>query len=129
MLRVYKRHLAALFLGLRRHMKGQRSLTGGFRSVDLHNAAPGQTAYAQRHVQGQGTGGDHVHLQIILVAKTHNGALAVHFFDLAHGRFNGPLPILRRCGTGHGGFLFCHTFFLPILIFYLNARFGPFYSL
>ena len=112
-------------------------LVDGFHQIGNSNviisrglgSSAGQTAHAQRHVQGQGTGGDHIHLQIILVAKTHNGALAVHFLDLAHSSLNGPLLVLRRRGGGNRRFLFCHTFFLPILIFYLNARFGPFYSL
>ena len=126
---VHKGHLAALFLGFRRHMERQRGLAGGFRPIDLHDPPTGQTAHAQRHIQRQGTCGDHIHLQIILIAKAHNGALAVHFLNLAHGRLDGPLFILRRSRRRQGRFLFCHMLFLPILIFYLYARSGRSYSL
>ena len=59
---VYKGHLAAHLLGLRQHMEGQRGLTGGLRSVDLHDTAPGQAADAQRQIQRQRSGGDSLHV-------------------------------------------------------------------
>ena len=50
---VHKGNLAALFLGLRRHMEGKGRLTRGLRPVDLHNAPSRQSAHAQRHIQRQ----------------------------------------------------------------------------
>ena len=50
-LRVYKRHLAALFLGLRRHMEGKGRLTGGLRPVDLDHTALRKAAQSQGNIQ------------------------------------------------------------------------------
>ena len=94
MLRVYKRHLAALFLGLRRHMKGQRSLTGGFRSVDFHDASAGEPAHAQGAVNEKVAGGDDVHFHFGVVAKTHDGVFTEVFLNLGQGK----VKVALACG-------------------------------
>ncbi len=53
MFRIDKRGQPAVFLGFGHTMQRQRGLTGTFRSVDLDDAAFGQTANAQRDIQAQ----------------------------------------------------------------------------
>ena len=60
---VDERHLAARLLRLRQDVQGQRRFAGGLRAVDLHDAAPGQAADAERQVQRQRAGGDGLHVQ------------------------------------------------------------------
>ena len=105
MLGVHEGHLAAHLLRLGQHVQGQCGLTGGLRPVDLHDTAPGQTADAQRQVQGQGAGGDSLHVQGALCAVTHDRALSVHLLDLLHGRFQR----LFLVGDHRGG---CQSFLL-----------------
>ena len=45
-------------LGVGHRMQGDGGLTRGFRAVDLDDAAARQPADAQRHVEGDGAGGD-----------------------------------------------------------------------
>ena len=78
---------SASFLNLSHHMKGNRRLTGRFRSVDLHDASFGNTALSERNVKAQRSGGNslHVHIRTVL-AKTHDRALAVLLLNLAQCR-------------------------------------------
>ena len=108
-LRVHKGYLAAHFLGLGQHVQCQRGLTGGLRSVDLHNTAPGQAADTQRQIQRQGAGGDGLHVHRALRAVAHDRPLAVHLLDLLHGRLQRLLFVgYHRCRGDR--FLFdCHS--------------------
>ena len=81
------RHAAGL-LGLGHAVQGDGGLTGGFRSVDLHDAAAGQTSNAQRHIQIQTAGGND--LQVLVghgVGELHDGALAVGLVQLCQRAF------------------------------------------
>ncbi len=112
-LRVHEGHLASLLLGLGHHMEGQGGLAGGLRPVDLDDAPLGEPADAKSHVQGQGACGDDLHIQGRPVPQAHNGALAVHFFNLAHGAVDGFFLVRRRSRGGQGRFILCHADFLP----------------
>ncbi|MPM97659.1 hypothetical protein SDC9_144836 [bioreactor metagenome] len=119
MLRVHKCRLAAFFLRLSHHMEGQSGLAGGFRPVNLNNAAPGNAPDPQRQIQRQRPGGDGVDLKIRPVPQTHDGPLTIGFFNLRNGGLDGLLLIRRRLRflvrqRGRGRFIFCHAFFLLI---------------
>lgn len=105
---VHKGHLAAQLLGLGQNVQGQGGLTGGLRPVDLDDAPPGHAADAQGQVQGQGAGGDGLHVGLGVFAVSHDGALAVHLLDLLHGRLQGLFFVGTRRDCG-GRILFrCH---------------------
>ena len=96
-------------------MKGQGGLTGSLRPVDLYNTAPGDAADAQSQVQGQGAGGQGLHIDGDIVAKAHDGALAIVFLDLGDGGFQGFLLIADGGSHHSGDFLFLsHLQFLTI---------------
>ena len=111
MLGVHKGHLTAHFLGLGQHVQRQRGLTGGFRAVDLHHAATGQTADAQRQIQRQRTGGDGLYVGHVAVAIAHDGALAIHLLNLLHGGLDG-FFLIGAGGRGRRFLLRCHGKFL-----------------
>ena len=118
---VDERDLAARLLRLREDVQGERRFAGGLGAVDLHDAALGQSADAEREVERQRAGGDGLHVRGLLVAAAHDGALAVELFDLCHRRFDGALLV----GVGRGGrrlshFLCCHWFILLFLLLYLK---------
>ena len=102
MLGVHKGHLAALFLGLRRHMEGQgRSYR---RTLARRSPRCALGAGRPRPAPRPGTSepvGITSTCKLFWSAKAHNGTLAVHFLDLAHSGLNGPLLVLRRRGGGH----------------------------
>ena len=105
---IHKGHLTAQLLGLGQNVQGQGGLTGGLRSVDLDDAAAGHAADAQGQVQGQGAGGDGLHVGLGVFAVAHDGALAVHLLDLLHGRLQGLFFVGTRRDCG-GRILFrCH---------------------
>ena len=108
MLGVDKGHLAAPLLSLGHHMEGQGGLTGGFRSIDLNDTAPGHTSDAQSQVQGQGAGGDGLHHHVHILSQTHNGALAVGPLDLGHGGLQRFLLIRGGSGALHHRLFGCH---------------------
>ncbi len=80
--RVDEGGFAAEFLCFCDGVQSEGSLTGGLRSVDLDNAAPGKSADAGGGVEGEGAGGDGLHVQVLAVSETHDGAFAVGAFDL-----------------------------------------------
>ena len=77
-------------------MQGDGGLAGGFGAVDLYDASPGHAADAQGHVQRHGTGGDSLHLHGHIFTQTHDGPLAVLFFQLLQGSLQGFLLIHKR---------------------------------
>ena len=83
MLRIHKRTGFSSLLGLGNHLQGQRGFTRAFRAVDLTDTTIRQTAYSQRHIQAQGTGGYRRDRFPGLVAHLHDSALAELAFDLA----------------------------------------------
>ena len=86
--RVDERRLAAKLLRFGNYMQRQRRLTTRFRPINLDYAAARESAHAQRRVQRQASGRDHVHRhQYILVAQPHDRALAIRLFNLQYRRF------------------------------------------
>ena len=86
MLGVDERRHAAFALGVGHHMQRQRGLARGLRAVDLHDAPLGQASDAQRHVQCQRTGGDHLHVLRGLVPQAHGRTLAEVLLHLRQRR-------------------------------------------
>ena len=106
---VDERDLAARLLRLREHMQRQRRLTGGFRSVDLDDAALGQSADAERKVERKRAGGNGLHIAHGIVAKAHDRALAIGALDLLHRGLDRPLLVVsHRRGCLRLSF-FCHV--------------------
>ena len=74
---------AAALLRLGDDMQRERGLAGGFRPVDLDDAAARQSANAERDVEPERAGGDGLDLDRLLVlAEPHDGALAAIPLDL-----------------------------------------------
>src|SRR5262249_36233321 len=73
----------ALLLHFGDRMQREGRLAGGFRTVDLHDAAAGVTADAQRDVEAQRSRRNrgHVLREGLLVAETHDRTLAELLFD------------------------------------------------
>ncbi len=84
MLRVDDGRDAAVALAFRDGMDGQGGLTAALRTVDLHHAAFGIAAHAEREVQSDGARGDHLHLLDGVIAHPHHRALAEGFLHLVH---------------------------------------------
>ena len=124
---VHEGHLTAHLLGLGQHMKGQRGLTGGFRAVDLHHAATGQAADAQRQIQRQRTGGDGLHIGHVAVAIAHDGALAIHLLDLLHSGLD-RFFLIRVGGRCRRSLLLrCHrfsSFYLSVIRYQIRFHEG-----
>ena len=66
-------------------MEGQRRLAPGFGSIDLDDAAPRDPADTERQIQSERSGRDGPDLLDVVLAKTHDGALAELPLDLRHG--------------------------------------------
>jgi hypothetical protein len=67
---------AALFLGLGDDAETEGGLAGGFRAVDLDDAALREAADAEGEVHGEGAGGERLDLHLGVAAEAHDGALA-----------------------------------------------------
>ena len=90
MLGIDERALPALFLHFGDDLQGERGLAGGFRAVDFNHPPARQAAYAERDIQPERTGGDHLNvLNHLALAQAHDGALAKLFFDLSQGHLQG----------------------------------------
>ena len=69
------------------HVQGQGGLTGRLGAEDLYDAAAGYAPDAQRDVQPDGSGGNHLDVLLHLpVAQCHDRTLAEVLFDLIHCR-------------------------------------------
>ena len=113
-LHVDKGGVAPHLLSLGDAVQGQGGLTGRLGPVDLHNAPPGQAPNAQGQIQGKAAGGHGLHVQGRVLPQAHDGPLAVLFFDLGQGSFQGLGLLVGTGGAGaHRGFvLFRHGSFL-----------------
>ena len=102
MLGVDKGADAAVFLALGDGFQTQGGFTGRLGAKNFDNTATRQTADAQRQVQPQRTGGNHLQV-FLLVAAVHfnDGAFAEILFNLLQSRLQG-------FASGKG-FLFCHN--------------------
>src|SRR5690606_21022253 len=78
---------AALALGFRRHMEGERGLARAFRAEHLDAAAARQAADAEGDVETEGArGNDLRRLHRTALAHAHHGALAERPLDLTESR-------------------------------------------
>ena len=102
-LRVDERRDAARLLRVGDRVEGDRRLARGLRAVDLDDAAARQTADAERDVERDRPGRDHLDGRTDVVAEAHHRALAVALLDLAHHRGEGLVLVLflHRCHVGH----------------------------
>src|SRR4051812_9362402 len=82
MLHVYIGADAALFLGLCNAVQRNGGLTGGFRSVDFRDAAAWNSAYAQRHIEGDRACGDGVDVQSLGMSKSYDAPFAELLLDV-----------------------------------------------
>ena len=87
MLDVDERGITAHLLPFRDAVQRERRLTGGFRPVDLDDSAARQAADAERKIQRKRARGDGLHLQRVVLAEPHHGALAELLLDLRQRRF------------------------------------------
>ncbi len=74
---------------------GGQALTAAFRSVDLDDTAARQAAEAQRHVQRDRAGRDHLDRHPRLLTEAHDRALAELPLDLEESGIQGLLPVAR----------------------------------
>ena len=85
---------AAALLRLGDDVQRERGLAGGFRPVDLDDAAARQAADAKRDVEAERARGDGLDLHRLLVlAEAHDGALAAIPLDLRDRSFERLLPV------------------------------------
>ena len=82
-LRVDKRGRTAHFLRLCHAVQRNCGLTGGLRSVDLHNTAARQAADTKREIQADRPGRDMVDVHAGVFAQAHDRSLAELALDLA----------------------------------------------
>ena len=97
---------AAGRLGAGHRVEGDRRLSGGLRTIDLHDPAARQPAQAEGHVEGDRPRGDHLERGTRLVAQSHDRALAELLLHLCERGVEGLLavctshccvPFSRRC--------------------------------
>ena len=88
---------AALALGVGHGVQRDGGLTGGFRAVDLDDAAAGQAANSEGHVQRDGAGGDDLDGRTDFVAQAHDRAFAELLVNLGK-RCVERLLAIRGCG-------------------------------
>ncbi len=85
---------AAALLRFGDHMQRQRRLARAFRAVNLDHPAARQTADAERDVEPERAGRDHVDVRGGLArAELHDRALAEGALDLAERRVQSPLSV------------------------------------
>ena len=111
MFRVHEGNLSPPLLSLSQNVQGQRGFAGGLRAVNLNDSSLGHSADAQGSIQGQGAGGNRLHVHLGPVAQAHNGALAEALVDLCQSS----LQCLFLIGGGGGGFISglfrCHNLY------------------
>lgn len=82
-LRVDEGRDAARALGIGHRVQGDRGLTRGLGAVDLHDPAARQAADAERHVQRDRAGRDHLDGGSGVIAQAHHRPLAELPLDLS----------------------------------------------
>ena len=86
---------AALLLHVGDRVERECRLSGRLRAVDLDDAAARESADAERDVEGDRSGGDHLDRSALVAAQSHDRALSELPVDLGEGRFEGLLAV---CG-------------------------------
>ena len=103
---------AAELLGFGDDVLADGGLAGGFRAVDLGDAAARDAADAEGDVQREGAGGDGFDRHVVGFAQAHDRAVAVALGDIAEGFIQGDLAggVFGFVGLhrGHGGGFFGH---------------------
>src|SRR5919202_4423093 len=98
---VYEGGEAAGPLGLGDDVQGEGGLAAGLGAVDLDDAAPGDAAHAEGHVEGEGAGGDGGDPPRPAVAHAHDRALAELSLHLRNGGVYRPMPVVRHPKIAH----------------------------
>jgi hypothetical protein len=81
--RVDERRRAADLLHLCNHLQRERGLARRLRTIDFHDTATRQAADAERNVQSERTGGDHLNVfDRLTCAEPHDRPFAELLFDL-----------------------------------------------
>jgi len=93
-LRVDEGRQPAHLLGLGDDVQRERRLAARLGAVDLDDAPAGDAAHAEGHVEAQRPRGDHGHVDDLLAAEAHDGALAELALDLGDGKLYRFLPVL-----------------------------------
>lgn len=106
---IHEGNLAAHLLCLGQDVQGQGGLTGGLGAIDLDDTALGHAADAESGIQGQGAGGDGLHIHFGLVAQTHDRALAEALLDLGNGGVQCFFLVACRGGCLIGTGFLCHS--------------------
>src|SRR5579875_3136463 len=86
-------------LRVRDGMQRHRRFPGGFRAVYLHDAPAREAAEAERDVQRDRPGGDHLDGDMPLLAEPNDRALAELPLDLEQSRLKGLIPVAGPVGT------------------------------
>jgi len=94
---------AAATLHLRDDRQRERGLAGGFRPVDLDDAAFRQATDAERDVEPKRARGDDFDVVAVGVAKAHDRALAELLLDLAERCDQGLLAVFFHCVARESG--------------------------
>jgi hypothetical protein len=74
-------------------VQGERGLTRRLGTVDLDDPAAGKPADAERDIQRDRSGGDHLDGGAVVAAQPHDRALSELPVDLGEGRFEGLLAV------------------------------------
>ena len=102
---VNERRQSAGLLGVGDDVQHERRFAGGFRPENFHNATARHAADAQRQVERERAGGNHINPGLRAgVAQPHDASLAVGFGDAGYGGVQ-----LALAGDGNSGGLrgFC----------------------
>ena len=86
-------------LGVGHRVQGDGGLAGGLRPVDLHDPAARQAADAERDVEGDGAGRDHLERRAGVVAQPHDRALAELLLDVGERGVEGLLAVCQPCAV------------------------------
>gem|GEM_PF-5336982 len=89
MLHVDESGNAARPLGLGDDVLADGGLAGALGAIDLGDAPAGDATDAQGNVEGEGAGGDRLHMEVAGLSQLHNGALTVALVDILQGGFQG----------------------------------------
>ena len=80
---------AAVFLGIRHGVKGNRRFARRLRAVDFDDPSPRKASHAQCNVKRRGPCGNHLNLRLDVVAQTHDRSFAELPVDLRQGHIQG----------------------------------------
>src|SRR5438128_1531323 len=82
-------------------MERESGLTAGFRTIDLGDAAAGDTTDAYRGIQVDRSRWDCLDSHLAVGAESHDGPLAAALFDLRNGQIQRFFLVVRDRGNSH----------------------------